>query len=153
MAHATGSLPSCAVASNLYSPSAEDISKKHRRAIVEFPDDRTPRPPRWTRPLILSYKRVMAVSTKFFRIALTVVLLCALALAADFTWDWHNQQVIGREDPSVANTSKLKEADRTALIDAIAARLQKPMSDHGYSDDRIREVASITRIRIADSGR
>jgi hypothetical protein len=69
-------------------------------------------------------------------------------LAADFTWDWHNQQVIGRDDPSVANTSKLKESDRTALIDAIAARLQKPMSERGYSDDRIREVASIARIRI-----
>ena len=94
----------------------------------------------------------MAVSRKFFRIALTVLLLCTLALAADFTWDWHNQQVIGRDDPSVANTSKLKESDRTALIDAIAARLQKPMSERGYSDDRIREVASIARIRIVDLG-
>ena len=37
-------------------------------------------------------------------------------------------------------------------LDAIAARLQKPMSDHGYSDDRIREVAGITRIRVADLG-
>ena len=94
----------------------------------------------------------MAVSTKFFRIALAVLLLCALALAADFTWDWHNQEVIGRDDPSVANTSKLKEPDRTALIDAITVRLQKPMSDHGYSDDRIREVASIARIRIVALG-
>lgn len=94
----------------------------------------------------------MDVSKKILRIALMVVLLCTLAWAADFSWDWHNQQVIGREDPSVANAAKLKEADRAALIDAITARLQKPMSDHGYSDDRIREVASIARIRIVDLG-
>jgi hypothetical protein len=42
----------------------------------------------------------MAVSTKFFRIALAVFLFCALALAADFTWDWHNQEVIGRDIPA-----------------------------------------------------
>ena len=96
----------------------------------------------------------MAVSTKFVRIALTVVLLGVVGLAADdFTWDWHNQQVVGRDDPSVANTSKLKEPDRAALIDAIAARLQKPMSEHGYSDDRIREVAAITRVRFIELGK
>lgn len=94
----------------------------------------------------------MEVSTKVCRTTLAMVLLCSVALAADFTWDWHNQQVIGRDDPSVANTSKLKESDRSALIDAIAARLQKPMSDHGYSNERIREVASISRIRMADLG-
>src|SRR5450755_2636726 len=94
----------------------------------------------------------MVVSTKFFRIGLTVLLLCAFALAADFAWDWHKQQVIGREDPSVGNTSKLKESDRTALIDAITLRLQKPMSDRGYSDDRIREIASTARIRLIDLG-
>ncbi len=92
----------------------------------------------------------MDVSKKPFRVAFVVVLLCSLALAADFAWDWRNQQVIGREDPSIANTSKLKEAARAALIDAVAARLQKPMSDRGYTDERIREVASITRIRMAD---
>jgi hypothetical protein len=96
----------------------------------------------------------MAVSTKFVRIALTVLLFGAPALAADnFSWDWRNQQVVGRDDPSVANTSKLKEPDRAALIDAIAARLQKPMSEHGYSDDRIREVAAITRVRFIDLGK
>ncbi len=96
----------------------------------------------------------MAVSTKFVRIALTVVLLGVVGLAADdFTWDWRNQQVVGRDDPSVANTSKLKEPDRAALIDAIAARLQKPMSEHGYSDDRIREVAAITRVRFIELGK
>jgi hypothetical protein len=94
----------------------------------------------------------MGVSSKCLRLGLVVLLLCALVLAADFTWDWHNQQVIGRDDPSVANTSKLKEADRGALIDAITVRLQKPMSERGYSDDRIREIASIARIRIVDLG-
>ncbi|MGB8888081.1 MAG: hypothetical protein WCC87_15220 [Candidatus Korobacteraceae bacterium] len=94
----------------------------------------------------------MDVSTKIRRTTLAIVLLCSLALAADFTWDWHNQEVISRNDPSIANTSKLKEADRTALIDAITARLQKPMSDRGYTDDRIREVASIVRIRMVDLG-
>jgi hypothetical protein len=94
----------------------------------------------------------MVVSTKF-RIPLTVILLCALAWAADFTWDWHSQQVIGREDPSVGNTSRLKESDRTALIDAITARLQKPMSDRGFDDDRIREIASTARIRLVDLGK
>jgi hypothetical protein len=94
----------------------------------------------------------MDVSMKFSRIALTVLLLGVLGLAADFTWDWHNQQVIGREDPSLSSTAKLKESERAGLIDAITARLQKPMSDRGYSDDRIREIASTSRIRIVDLG-
>ena len=107
----------------------------------------------WTSPRLLSYKRAMSVSTKCLRLGLAVLLLCTLGLAADFTWDWHTQQVMGREDPSVGNTSKLKEADRTALIDAITARLQKPMTDRGFDDDRIREIASTARIRLVDLGK
>ncbi len=88
-----------------------------------------------------------------FRAAIIMLILaavCAVASAANFAWDWHDQDVIGRDDPSVANAVKLNESERSALIDAIAARLQKPMSDQGYADDRIREVASLSRIRFVD---
>jgi len=83
---------------------------------------------------------------------LLVLALSALALAADFDWNWHNQDTIGRTDPSVNNTSRLTESERTALIDAFVLRLQKPMSERGYDDDRIREIASTTRLRFIDLG-
>ncbi len=100
----------------------------------------------------MAYKRAMGYSRKIAGIGLAVVAVCAIAIAADFEWSWHSQEVIGRNDPSVGNTSKLTESDRTALIAAIVLRLQKPMSDQGYSDDRIREVASTTRVRFVDLG-
>ncbi len=78
--------------------------------------------------------------------------MCGVASAADFAWNWRDQEVIGRNDLSVGNTSKLTEPQRTALIDAIVMRLQKPMSDAGYSADRIREIASTTRVRFVDLG-
>jgi len=84
--------------------------------------------------------------------AFVVVFFCAAALAADFTWDWHSQRAIGRDDPSVGTTSELTEPERNALIDAIAARLQKPMTEAGYDAGRVREVASVTHIRFADLG-
>jgi hypothetical protein len=94
----------------------------------------------------------MGSSRRIVGVWLAVVAACALAVGADFDWSWRSQEVIGRNDPSVGNTSKLTEPDRAALIAAIVLRLQKPMSDQGYSDDRIREVASTTRIRFIDLG-
>ncbi|MFZ0794801.1 MAG: hypothetical protein WAM65_13590 [Candidatus Korobacteraceae bacterium] len=94
----------------------------------------------------------MGFSRKIVCTGLAVIAICAIAHAADFEWSWRSQEVIGRNDPSVGNTSKLTEPDRTALIAAIVLRLQKPMSEQGYSDDRIREVASTTRVRFVDLG-
>lgn len=94
----------------------------------------------------------MRVLTSPLKIALAVLALCALLAAADFTWDWHNQEVIGQRDTSVANTSKLTESQRAELIQTIVLRLQKPMSEAGYDDERIREIASTTRLRFVDLG-
>ena len=76
--------------------------------------------------------------------------LCAVAV--DFSWDWHNQEVIGRTDPGLANTSKLTEPERAALLHAVVMWLEKPMRDRGYDDERIREIASTTRLRFVDLG-
>lgn len=100
----------------------------------------------------MAYKRAMGFSRKIACVSLLAVALCVIAIAADFEWSWRSQEVIGRNDASVGNTSKLTEPDRTALIAAIVLRLQKPMGDQGYSDDRIREVASTTRVRFVDLG-
>lgn len=90
------------------------------------------------------------------RIVVGVVLLLLPAFVAGqdskLNWDWRNQEVIGRNDPSVGNTSRLTEPERSSLMDAIVLRLQKPMGDAGYDDDRIREIASTTRIRFVDLG-
>ena len=94
----------------------------------------------------------MGASRKLVGCAAAVILLCVIALAADFEWNWRDQQTIGRYDPSVGNTSRLTEPERAALIDAIVLRLQKPMSEHGYDDERIREIASTTRMRFVDVG-
>jgi hypothetical protein len=88
---------------------------------------------------------------------LTALLLALLSVPtvaqkADFKWDWGNQEMIGRNDASVGNTSKLTEPERAQLIDAIVQRLQKPMTEAGYDDDRIREIASTTRIRFVEFG-
>jgi len=85
-------------------------------------------------------------------ICLTLLAACAFAVAADFEWNFRNQQVIGRTDSSLGNTSRLSEGQRNELIDAIVLRLQKPMAEHGYDDDRIREIASTTRLRFVDLG-
>jgi len=100
----------------------------------------------------MAYKRAMGFSRKIACVSLLAVGVCAIAIAADFEWSWRSQEVIGRNDSSVGNTSKLTEPDRAALIAAIVLRLQKPMSEQGYSDDRIREVASTTRVRFVDPG-
>jgi hypothetical protein len=78
--------------------------------------------------------------------------LCALAFAADFTWDWRNQEVIGRNDTSLGHTSKLTEPERAALIDTTVAKLKAPLTARGYDDARIREIASTTRVRFVDVG-
>jgi hypothetical protein len=52
----------------------------------------------------------------------------------------------------VGNTSKLTEPERAALIDLIVQRLQKPMTEAGYDDQRIREIASTTRLRFLELG-
>jgi hypothetical protein len=94
----------------------------------------------------------MAVSRKVAIPSLILVLVSALALAADFEWNWRNQDTIGRNDPSVGNTSKLTEEERFALINAIVVRLDKPMAERGYDNQRIREIASTTRLRFVDVG-
>lgn len=94
----------------------------------------------------------MGFSRKIAGCSAAVVLVCAIALAAAFEWNWRDQQTIGRTDPSLGNTSRLTEPERAALIDAIVLRLQKPMSEQGYDDQRIREIASTTRLRFVDLG-
>ena len=108
--------------------------------------------PCWTSRWLLAYKRFMGFWRKLVGIGLAVIAICAIALAADFEWNWRDQQTIGRTDPSLGNTSRLTEPDRAALIDAIVLRLQKPMSERGYDDERIREIASTTRLRFVDLG-
>ncbi len=83
---------------------------------------------------------------------LAMAALSARAQKVDFNWDWHDQEVIGHNDASLNSTSKLTEPDRTALLEAIVLRLQKPMSERGYDDQRIREIASTTRLRFVDLG-
>ena len=107
---------------------------------------------RWTSRRPLAYKRSMGFLRKLVCIGLAVITVCAVALAADFEWNWRDQQTIGRTDPSLGNTSRLTEPERAALIDAIVLRLQKPMSERGYDDERIREIASTTRLRFVDLG-
>jgi hypothetical protein len=83
---------------------------------------------------------------------LGVSAVAAVAQKADYTWNWRGQEIIGRSDASLGNTSKLTEAERGALIDAIVLRLQKQMTQAGYDNDRIREIASTTRVRLVDLG-
>jgi hypothetical protein len=78
--------------------------------------------------------------------------LVAAALAADFTWDWRDQEVIERTDPGLNTTSQLTEWERTALLNAIIERLDKPLAERGYDNDRIREIASTTRLRFVELG-
>ncbi len=94
----------------------------------------------------------MGLRIGFVRLTLLVVASCTLALAADFTWEWRNQEVIARTAPSLNNTPRLSESERTELLDIIVKRLQKPLSERGYDDDRIREIASTTRLRFVDLG-
>lgn len=94
----------------------------------------------------------MAISRMLAALLLALLAAPAFAQKADFAWNWRDQEIIGHNDASLGNTSKLTEQERTALIDAIVLRLQKPMTDAGYDDDRIREIASTTRIRFVDFG-
>ncbi len=94
----------------------------------------------------------MKISRKLRRLAGIFSLFCAVALAGDFEWDWHNQEAISRNDPTLSTTSKLKESERNELLDAVIARLLKPLTDAGYGDDRIREIAQTTRVRFVDLG-
>ena len=94
----------------------------------------------------------MDVCRKIAAVALLLMGSCAWAQNSDFTWDWRNQEVIGRNDPSIGNTSRLSEPERAELVDAIVLRLQKPMSDAGYDDGRIHEIATTTRVRFIDMG-
>ena len=94
----------------------------------------------------------MSINRLLRRVPVMLALLCAVALAGDFEWNWRNQEVIGRTDTSLSNTSRLTGPERNALLDAIIVRLMKPMAEAGYDDDRIREVASTTRLRFVDLG-
>lgn len=95
----------------------------------------------------------MGASRRIIIVFITVFLASlAVAQKSEFNWDWRNQEVIGREDASIGNTSQLTEPERSSLIDAIVLRLQKPMGDAGYDDERIREIASTTRVRFIDVG-
>ena len=100
----------------------------------------------------MSYKQSMSFCNPPARLALLVTVLCVLALAADFTWDWRNQEVIGRTDPALNTTSKLAEWERTALLNLMVERLDKPLAERGYDNDRIREIASTTRLRFVELG-
>jgi hypothetical protein len=84
--------------------------------------------------------------------SLAILVLSTVALAADFTWDYRNQEVIGRSDTSLNNTSKLSEPERNGVLDKIIVSLMKPLGDRGYEDDRIREIATTTRVRFVDVG-
>ena len=94
----------------------------------------------------------MAFSGKLLRFSVVLLISCTLLAAADFTWNWHEQQVIGRTDSSLKNSSKLTEAERAALMEAVVTRLQKPLAERGYDDERIREIASTTRLRFVELG-
>lgn len=85
-------------------------------------------------------------------LGIVIAALFAVAVAADFVWDWRNQEVIGKSDQSLKNTSKLTEPARAELLDAVVLRLQKPLADRGYGDERIREIASTTRLRFVELG-
>ena len=100
----------------------------------------------------LAYKRAMRFVRLSVALGLLLVPVCALAQQPELEWDWRSQEVIGRTDASVHNTSKLTEAQRTALIDDLVQRLEKPMTEAGYEPDRIREIASTTRVRFIDLG-
>jgi hypothetical protein len=94
----------------------------------------------------------MAVSWKMAGLLLALITIPLFAQTPDFSWSWQEQEVIGHNDASIGNTSKLTESERATLLDAIVQRLQKPMSQAGYDDDRIREIASTTRVRFVDMG-
>ena len=69
----------------------------------------------------------MAISRKIAVLLLALMATPLFAQAPDFSWSWQEQEVIGRNDASIGNTSKLTEPERAALLDAIVQRLQKPM--------------------------
>src|SRR5579863_9568893 len=95
----------------------------------------------------------MGLRSQPARLAWLYLVLCAISVyAADFTWDWHNQEAIDRTDQSLGNTSKLTDPERATLINIIIARLKKPLTERGYDDDRIREIVSTTRLRFVDVG-
>lgn len=100
----------------------------------------------------MAYKQSMRLSIGLARLAVLVAVTSVLAAAADFTWEWRNQEAIGRTAPSLNNTSQLTEPERAGLLEAVIKRLQKPLSDRGYEEDRIREIASTTRLRFVDLG-
>ena len=100
----------------------------------------------------MSYKRAMGISRNLAGLLLALMATPLFAQTPDFSWSWQEQEVIGRNDASIGNTSKLTEPERAALLDAIVQRLQKPMSQAGYDEDRIREIASTTRVRFVDMG-
>jgi hypothetical protein len=108
--------------------------------------------PLWTPCEPLAYKQTMGLRIGIARVALLVTALCGFVFAADFTWDWRNQEVIDRTAPGLNTTSKLSEPQRAALLDAVVKPLQKPLNERGYDDDRIREIASTTRLRFVDLG-
>jgi len=106
----------------------------------------------WTARDTLAYKRPMRLSRTSRSFAALVFFVATVACAAEFNWNWRNQETIGRNDPSLGNTSRITDNDRAALIAQIVARLQKPLRAQGYEDDRIREIASTTRVRFVDLG-
>jgi hypothetical protein len=100
----------------------------------------------------MAYKRAMSLRRNLAGLLLVFSATCAMVAQSTLNWDWHKQEALGRTDPSLGNTSKLTEAERKALIDDIVDRLRKPMTEAGYDDDRIREIASTTRLRFVDVG-
>jgi len=92
----------------------------------------------------------MSRSLAIFVAFLTALLCSGLIPAADFQWDWSNQQEIDSFSPKVSVGSGLSEDERAALIDSIADHLRPTMIGQGYSEERIRDVASSTRFKLVD---
>jgi hypothetical protein len=103
----------------------------------------------WTTHPAFGYKRSVR---KIFHAVVAVAAFCAVVWAADFTWDWRNQDVIARTDPALNTTSQLTEPQRAELLNAVVALLDKPLAARGYDNDRIREIASTTRLRFVELG-
>src|SRR5438309_1460866 len=94
----------------------------------------------------------MRSNLRLSRLLLISLVSSGLALAADFAWDYRSQEVIGRNDTSLNNTSKLSEPERNGLLDMVIVSLMKPLGERGYEDDRIREIATTTRVRFVEVG-
>ena len=67
-----------------------------------------------------------------------------------FNWDWRRVQELDTKD-SILRSKRLSPAERTVLVDAIAAQLRPSMGDLEIRSEReLRQVAMETRITLRD---